>query len=728
MATLTMRVSKRRQGLLAAVAAVVVIAAAIGAFLLLRSPSRGLPYSDSFSSGKIDEWSAYDGNWNVVDGAIKNDSDERGAKLIVGSPHWSSYAIEADLQLIGDGDAGLIARAGNIERGVDSYNGYYAGLRTNDEKIVLGRAQHGWVEFPPKAMPGGIVPGAWYHLRLAVQGCTITATAQAVGTANRAEIRVRDPGCLKAGKAGLRSMAAGGMWRNVRITNLSNSGTEEAANTATTPHIAVYPTSQGAVPLSKVMANASSSTTPPPRPARTIILPVRNLRLLSTTRPEHVTIRGAVILTTPGLYVQDSSGGTQVELAHSSALRVGDEVEIEGDAHPEGLSARITNATERQIGGIAPIPPASVTAEQAATGAFASMFLEVQGRLYARTSPDAPGVTLELRDGLQSFRAIATTTVTDTLFRRIEEDSVVRVRGVCMVGTEYTGNAVPFALIVNSPEDVKVIEGPPWWSVGHIIAMALVMLALGFGVHLLLSRAEEWRLHAVIDERERLANEMHDTLSQSFAGIGFQLRAIRNRLSTKDSAIDQPVLLPSLLEDLSVASELVRHSHDEARRSIATLRPEAIEATGLASALEQTARRMVSRSPVLVDLTVQGEARTLPLKVLDSLFRIGQEAIANAVRHGQPSKITIRIEYSRSSIALVIEDNGIGFIPRPDSGGFGISGMRRRAESIDGTLDLESFPGGGTRMRAQAPAPPSMPWFLRLAYIRRKDQEQSNDA
>jgi signal transduction histidine kinase len=434
-------------------------------------------------------------------------------------------------------------------------------------------------------------------------------------------------------------------------------------------------------------------------------------------------VRGAVILTTPAIYVQDSSGGAEVALAHDSPLRVGDEVEVEGNAHPQGLNTRILNATVRQIGGLAPIPPISVTADQAATGAFASMFLEVEGRLDDRTDTAAPGVSLEFHDGLQTFRAIATTAVTDSLFRKLEKDSVIRVRGVCMVNTEYTGNTVPFALIVNSPEDVKVIDGPPWWSAEHLIAMALIMLGLGFVVHLFLSRAEEWRLHAVIDERERLAHEVHDTLAQSFAGIGFQLRAIRNRISRNGSAVDTP----SLLEDLSVASDLVRHSHDEARRSIATLRPEAIEATGLVTALEQTARRMVSRSSVLVDVTVEGEARTLPLRVLDSLFRIGQEAIANAVQHGHPSKIVIRVEYSRSAIALVIEDNGCGFTPRPDSGGFGLSGMRRRAESIDGTLDLQSSPGKGTTIRAQAPTPRSVPWFLRLAYIRRTDLEYPKD-
>jgi signal transduction histidine kinase len=711
---------KNRRPRMLVIGGALAVAASAGILLLLDSPSRDLPYHDSFASGKIEEWTAYDGNWNLVDGSVKNDSDERGAKLIVGSPSWRSYAIDADLQLIGGGDAGIILRASNLERGVDSYDGYYAGLRTNDEKLVLGRAKHGWIEFPPRAMPGGVEPGKWYHLRLAAQGCTITASASVIGTTNYTEIRVKDPDCLASGKAGLRSMAAGGMWRNVRVTKLPDL---DSRPEHPTPHMAVYPTSQGSVPLSRVMANTAVAPAPPPARAKTI-LPIRNLRLLSTTRPAHVTVRGAVILTTPALYVQDSSGGVEVALVHESPLRVGDEVEIEGDAYPQGLSARISNATERQIGGLAPIPPVSVTADQAATGAFGSMFLEVEGRLDERTETAAPGVALEFHDGLQTFRAIATTAVTNSLFRQLEMDSVIRVRGVCMVSTEYTGNTVPFALIVNSPEDVKVIDGPPWWSAEHLIAMALVMLGLGFLVHLFFSRAEEWRLHAVIDERERLAHEMHDTLAQSFAGIGFQLRAIRNRLSRNATSVDAP----SLMEDLNVATELVRHSHDEARRSIATLRPEAIEATGLVSALEQTARRMVSRSSVLVDVSVHGEARPLPLRVLDSFFRIGQEAIANAVQHGQPSKITIQIEYSRSAIALAIEDNGVGFNPRPDSGGFGISGMRRRAETIDGTLDLQTFPGGGTRVRAQAPTPRRMPWFLRLAYIRRKDQEYPKDA
>ncbi|HEX3435600.1 MAG TPA: family 16 glycoside hydrolase, partial [Pseudacidobacterium sp.] len=120
----------------------------------LHSPWRGLPYQDSFSAGKAEEWTRYSGDWSIMNGAIKNDSSDRGAKLITGSNYWENYSAEADVQLLGNGgDAGLIIRGSDIEQGVDSYNGYYAGLRTTDNSLVLGRAEYGWIEFPPGKMP-----------------------------------------------------------------------------------------------------------------------------------------------------------------------------------------------------------------------------------------------------------------------------------------------------------------------------------------------------------------------------------------------------------------------------------------------------------------------------------------------------------------------------------------------------------------------------------------------
>ncbi len=690
--------------------AVVVVLAVIATVLYWRSPWRGLPYQDSFNAGKTSEWTPYAGNWSLTNGGIRNDSNERGAKLITGSPFWRDYSVEADMELLGEGgDAGLMIRASDIEHGVDSYNGYYAGLRTADQSLVLGRAEHGWIEFPPAKMPGGIRPGRWYHLKLGAFGCNISVSAQEIGRNNAQTITAHDPNCFHSGKIGLRSMVAGGVWRNVHAERLSNAEAAVLTSAKSPAQMMVYPTNQGTMIVPENHLQAA------PEAPRGPFVPIHELRLFPVTRPVHVAVRGTVILTDP-LYVQDSSGGVEVVLRDRTLLRVGDEVEVEGDVYPEGLIAVIRNATARPSGGMAPRPPLSVTADQAATGAYHAMFLEVEGTLQNKTSISDGMDVLELRDGLQVFRALPASLTVSDAFRKLEKKSLVRLRGVCLVDAAHTQNAVPFALLVSSPEDVKVLVGPPWWSADHLIALALIMLAAGYFVHCLYSRAEQWRLRAVIDERERLAHEIHDTLAQSFAGIGFQLRAIRNRISKNSGPPDKP----ALLEELDRAAELVRHSHDEARRSITTLRPDATEAGGLIAALEQIALQMVGRHAVQIETSVEGEARPIPLRVLDCLFRIGQESIANAIQHGHPSRLIIRAVYHPAEITLVIEDNGNGFVPRHESDGFGLTAMRQRAESIGGSLTIDTAPGRGTRIEAHAPAPPEKHRLLRLAYDEEK--------
>jgi signal transduction histidine kinase len=717
---LKLKEGNRFRGRAWAVAGAALLIGFLSILVWLRSPWRGLPYHDSFSSNKTDEWTSYAGNWILAGNTIENNSDERGAKFITGSPHWKSYALETDMQLLGTGDAGVLIRASNLERGVDSYDGYYAGLRTSDQTLILGRARHGWREFPPTAMPGGVVPGQWYRLRVAAHGCIISASVNAIGTTNVASVSINDPDCLPAGRVGLRSVGAGGKWRNIRVVKWSGDGSDDLS-TATVPgHIALFPTSQGTTPLVITPAPATYSGHQPL--TTKTIQSIRNLRLFSISKPAHAIVRGAVILTNPALYIQDSSGGVRVETADPAPLKVGDEVQVEGDVYPHGLSATIRHATEQPLGGLAPIPPLSITADQAATGAYDSMFVEIEGRVEEKFD-SAGRITLQFRDGLQTFRATTDSFSTSSLLNKLSKESTVRLRGVCMVSSEYTNNVVPFVLIVGSPEDIKVLVGPPWWSVQHLVLLAMAMLGVGFLVHLFYSRAEKWRLHAVIDERERLAHEIHDTLAQSFAGIGFQLRAIRNRVARNGPSIN----LQLLMDELGLASELVRHSHDEARRSIAILRPEALEAMGLVSALEQSARRMVARGSVIIEATYDGEARTLPLRVLDSLFRIGQETFANAIQHGHPKQISIRIDYQPSFVILSIVDDGAGFTVEHGSGGFGIAGMRRRAEAINAKLEIDSTLGKGTHVSVTAPTPP-VSWLRTVAYTRRKEQESRIDA
>ena len=95
-----------------------------------------------------DNWQPFGGAWEIVDGSMRNNSDERGAKSMNGSTGLKDYLVEADVQLLGQyGDAGLIIRATNEEQGVDAYDGYYAGLRDLDNTLILGRAGYGWSEY-----------------------------------------------------------------------------------------------------------------------------------------------------------------------------------------------------------------------------------------------------------------------------------------------------------------------------------------------------------------------------------------------------------------------------------------------------------------------------------------------------------------------------------------------------------------------------------------------------
>ncbi len=676
--------------------ALLVLVCAVAVYV--TSPRRSFPYHDAAALGRADEWTAFAGNWRIMDGAIRNDSTEPGAKFITGTPYVGNYSVEADVQLLGEGDAGLAMRVSQADQGADAYNGYYAGLRTRDQKLVLGKAEYGWSEFPSARMPRGVSPGKWFHLRLSGYGCRISATATELGNDNTQTVAAYDPQCFRRGRFGLRSLLSGGVWRNIQARQITKD--DAAGLPPLSARVRAQATTQG-IPIAPPLAIAAGASTalPSNRPVQAI----QTLRLLSATRPSRAVVRGSVVHTEP-LYIEDSSGGAMVVPAHSAQLREGEEVEVEGDVYPTGLTADIRAASILSMGGsLRTSPPLSLTADQAATGLYHAMLIEVQGTLGGKSTVVSASTALEMHDGQQTFRAVADSVAASRMFRSLKTGSRLRLRAICLIDSKSTQDTVPFVLLIGSADNIKVLAGPPWWSTGHLVELALCMLGLGFAAHLVFSRAEEWRLRAVIDERERLAHEIHDTLAQSFAGIGFQLRAIRNKLAKSRSELDNAVVL----EELNRTCELVKQSHDEARRSLVTLRPDATEARGLVDALEQAARQMVGRAPVKIETSLQGEIRPVPLSVLDSLFRIGQESIANAVQHSHLRRLHIAATYSRSAISLLIEDDGEGFVIRPDMEGFGLTGIRRRAESIRGTLAIDTAPGRGTRILVTVPMRPT---------------------
>ncbi|CAL9417063.1 sensor histidine kinase [Streptomyces sp. enrichment culture] len=201
----------------------------------------------------------------------------------------------------------------------------------------------------------------------------------------------------------------------------------------------------------------------------------------------------------------------------------------------------------------------------------------------------------------------------------------------------------------------------------------------------------------VADERRRLAAEIHDTLAQGLTGIIAQLQVV--------AAAGDPRLAR---QHLDRAAALARHSLGEARRSVHNLSPAALADDALPQALEKTVAEWEERTGVPARYTTTGTVEPLHDEVAATLLRIAQEALSNTARHAGATRVGVTLSYMGDEVTLDVRDDGRGFDPRvrrarDGGGGFGLDGMRARAERIAGSLGIESEPGLGTAVSARVP-------------------------
>lgn len=695
-----MKRNTARRGMIFTLSGAVALALLATSVITYKAISRtGPTKSKSITFEKQDGWQEFGGTWQYADGAMTNNSDERGAKLMTGPEFWTDYSVEADVLLLGQyGDAGLIIRSSNEETGVDAYHGYMAGLRDLDNTLMMGRADYGWKEFAAKAVSPRVYAGQWYHLKFLAVDCDFAVSA----TSPKGEtttIAIHDPGCIKAGRFGLKSYNTGAQWRNVEIRPARQS--DLAAMTRNQqPQLAVptqLPTGMEPAPYDRFLEPIERDLQA--HRSAVDVEAIRNLRLLAPDVPSSVTVQGVVTLTSPMLYIQDSTGGVAISSSHPHApLQIGDEIEVKGNAYLHDFSSELRDADIHILWSHTPVSPVAVAASQAATGALDAQYVQVQGRLDEKHEDSNGTEYLTLDDESQSFIAVITGSGHSQQLH-LKEKSKLRLRGICVTDSRYTHDLTAFALLLPSSGDIEVLEGPPWWSPAHIIELTLGVFLISIAGMTGFFYVERWRMQAVLDERQRLAHEMHDTLAQSFAGLGFQLQAIRD--DVKDGIDITP--------QLDLARDMVRDSHEEARRSISALRPEHLESVGLLSALEACARRMVSQSASIeIQAVSEGNVQNIPLRVSDTLLRIGYEAIANAIRHARCSRLDISLAYGESSVEMTVRDDGRGFVVSSDSAGFGIRGMHKRADSISAQFKIESAPGKGSAVHVVAPLPPTL--------------------
>ena len=212
----------------------------------------------------------------------------------------------------------------------------------------------------------------------------------------------------------------------------------------------------------------------------------------------------------------------------------------------------------------------------------------------------------------------------------------------------------------------------------------------------LLAQARE---AGVLDERQRMAREIHDTLAQGLTGIITQLQA------AEQASGDQA----GWRRHVSAATRLARESLSEARRSVHALRPESLQTARLSEALADVAERWSALHRIPVQVTTTGTARPMPVDAEVALLRTAQEALANVAKHAQATRVGVTLSYMEHEVALDVRDDGRGFDPagrgpETEAGGFGLVAMQQRIEGLSGRLQVESEPGAGTGISACVPA------------------------
>ena len=212
---------------------------------------------------------------------------------------------------------------------------------------------------------------------------------------------------------------------------------------------------------------------------------------------------------------------------------------------------------------------------------------------------------------------------------------------------------------------------------------------------------QQMRELAVLEERNRMAREIHDTLAQGFTGIVLQLEAAEQ--ASEGSLAEVP-------DHLSRAKNLARESLQEARRSVWDLLPQALEERSLDAALEEEVRRFTAVGQEKASFRVSGDRRELPANIQAALLRICQESLTNIRRHARATQVNVDLKFYSEAVCLGVQDNGAGFdlegvkaTGRQSGSGFGLTGMEQRAHLLRGILTVDSQKGRGTLVDVRIP-------------------------
>jgi signal transduction histidine kinase len=261
------------------------------------------------------------------------------------------------------------------------------------------------------------------------------------------------------------------------------------------------------------------------------------------------------------------------------------------------------------------------------------------------------------------------------------------------VAAEYSHAMAILANPTAFPYGMTIIRGVAVLLIG--VCFRVVALQMSDRARLQASLAAAERKAGMLEERQRLAREIHDTLAQDFASIIVHLE--------RAEQINGLAASPAK-GHLDLARSVAREGLEEARRMLGALRPEILEQRALPEALERLCERWAGHTGIAANLSITGSPAPLHPDIELTILRGVQESLTNVARHSGARTTAVTLSYMEDVIVLDVQDDGKGFDGATGNrNGFGLTGMRERAESLQGSLMVESVPGEGTTISISLP-------------------------
>lgn len=433
-------------------------------------------------------------------------------------------------------------------------------------------------------------------------------------------------------------------------------------------------------------------------------------KVLATWRENNLLIRTA----------QDEI--CRIELSESALPAYGDTIEAIGFPESDLYHLNLVRATWRKTEPLSlQQDPTSVSAPDGIMvgdwlpGIFDMLYhgsvIHVSGIVRSIPGSDRSDGIMYVQDGQTTIPVDITSNPQVT--ENLSVGCRIRATGVCVIDTpNWTPNALcqkldRFLLVVRTPDDIEVLSRPSWWTTtrlliagGILLALlvviliwnrSLIVLAERRGRELLREQIGHVRANLKIDERTRLAVDLHDSLSQNLTGISLQLDLL-DRLTGRTD--------PTVTKHLDIAARTLQSCRDELRGCIWDLRSQALDAPTLEEAIRMTLRPHLDVARLSLRFPVP--RRKLDDNTAHTLLRIIRELVSNALRHGAAKSIRIAGALDGNRLLASVQDDGTGFDPatRPNSGAghFGLDGIRERLRHFDGKLTVVSSPGKGTKV------------------------------